>query len=941
MRKKINYLVIVIILFFAQSLDAKKYAIEEIAPKYILTDHLEIFHDESGEMTFEDIKNSSSRFSHHQDWTTDFLPQATYWGKIELANHIKGNDDFSEWVVRFSIIFTHLNIFVVDSKGLVKKYKTGSFIPTDERSFAPISKANIVRINLPLGEERTIYFQSKNKRKYIAPIFDLELQHSVTFFSELEKRKQWNGIYLGFVIMMLVYNFFLFIHAKDKSYLYYSLYILGFTLFSLYNSGDLADWLDSFFLGKNPQWIYFFKPTGYITFVGYLAFLQSFLDLEKLLPWWNKVFKIFSYITIPIVIFDYAIMWYSSFSYNVSDVGAIGYAIAFLFLCFSFLLPLYKTKDKKGLYIIFGFSLMGLGLIATIWLRLQSVDFSVMYFRVGTIFELIIFSLGMAYRQKEIEDEKRKGEFELEKAKIMQDIEHNEAERLKELNNLKSRLYTNITHEFRTPLTVIMGMTENINGNEEEKELIQRNSNNLLRLINQILDLSKAESGNLKANLVQGEIIHFLQYLAESFQSMANAKDIQLTFYTEEKEIIMDFDEQKVQHIIYNLLSNAIKYTPEKGKVVFHVKRENDRLYLKVKDNGKGISTKDQPFIFERFYKVDQPDKVKADGVGIGLALTKELVEFLNGEILLKSELGGGSEFIVSLPINHVKESVKDNVNVLLQEEGLIETEKELTPKFDTGLVDFNFETNGIPQLLVVEDNEDVITYIKSCVKEDYNIEVALDGQEGIEKALELIPDIIISDLMMTKKNGFEVCKILKKDEKTSHIPIILLTAKATQDDKIEGLETGADAYMMKPFQKRELKVRLKKLVENRAILQAKYKGDLTSFSKKPTNSEDDFFQKVIKILQKELGNPNFSVAELSKEMHLSTTQMYRKLKALTGLPPSKFIRRFRLQNSLELLQNSSMNVAEIAYKVGFSDPNYFSRAFSEEFGKPPSEVRK
>lgn len=941
MRKKINYLTIVILLLFAQSIEAKKYNIKEFSPKYILTNHLDIFHDESGKMTFEEVKNSPSRFSSHQDWTTDFLPEEIYWGKIELANHLSDGDDYVEWVLHFSLIFTDIKIYAENSDGEVNHYGTGFFLPTHRKSFAPISKPNIVKIQIPAGETVTIYFRTENKRRFIASKFDLILQHSTSFFSTLEKQKQVNGLYIGFVVMMLVYNFFLFIYSKDKAYLYYSIYILGITFFSLYNSGDLADQIQDWILYEKPQLIYFFKPVAYIAFMGYLIFVRSFLNLKTLLPTWDKIFKIFSFLTIPVIILDYFLMWYSSFSYNIADIPAVSYAFAFLLLCFSFLIPLYKTKDKKGYFIIAGFSLMGLGLLATIVMRLQTVDFTVAYFRVGTILEIIIFSLGMAYRQKEMEEEKRKGEFELEKSKILQDIEHEEAERLKELNNLKSRLYTNITHEFRTPLTVIMGMTENIKGHEGEKELIQRNSNNLLRLINQILALSKAESGNLKINLVQADIINFLQYLTESFQSMANAKDIQLTFYTEEKEVIMDFDEQKIQHIIYNLLSNAIKYTPQKGKVVFHVKKENDELCIKVKDNGQGIAAKDQPFIFERFYKVDQPNSVKADGVGIGLALTKELVEFLNGEIILKSILGEGSEFIINLPINSAEKRVEENVNILLSENNVAENRKEPTSELETGLMDLNFETTGIPQLLVVEDNEDVITYIKSCVNEDYKIEVAYDGQEGIEKAMELIPDIIISDLMMPKKNGFEVCRTLKKDEKTSHIPIILLTAKATQDDKMEGLETGADAYMMKPFQKRELKIRLKKLIENRAILQAKYKSSLTSISKMNINFEDDFFQKVINILQGELDNPNFSVAELSKEMHLSTTQMYRKLKALTGLPPSKFIRKFRLQNSLELLQNSSMNIAEIAYKVGFSDPNYFSRVFSEEFGKPPSEVRK
>ncbi len=939
MRGKNNLLILFIILFFASSVEAKKYSIEETTSECILTDHLEIFHDKTGELTFENIKNTPTVFSPLNSWATDFLPEEIYWGKIEVNNNVSDNNDYFEWVLHFSLIFTDIKVFVVDSDGFVKNYQTGFFVPTHQKSFAPTSKQNIAKIQIPIGETVTLYFRTENKRKFIAPKFDLTLQHSVSFHAALQKEKQQNGMYFGFVVMMLVYNFFLFFYARDKAYLYYSIYILGITFFSMYNSGDLADYIRDWFLYEKPQLIYFFKPFAYITFMGYLTFVRSFLDLKTLLPTWDKIFKIFSLITIPVIIIDYSLMWYSNFSYNIADIPAVLYAFSFLILCFSVLIPIYKTKDRKGLFIIVGFSLMGLGLLATIWMRLQTVDFSVVYFRIGTIFEIIIFSLGMAYRQKEVEDEKRKGDFELEKAKILQDIEHKEAERLKELNNLKSKLYTNITHEFRTPLTVIMGMTESIKGDDEAKEMILRNSNNLLRLINQILDLSKAESGNLKMDLVQANIINFLQYLTESFHSMANAKDIQLTFYSEEKEIIMDFDEQKIQHIVYNLLSNAIKYTPEKGKIVFHVKKEDGRLCLKVKDNGHGIAAKDQPFIFDRFYKVDQSNVAKIDGVGVGLALTKELVEFLQGEISLESELGEGSEFLVYLPINR---SEKTDVNILepIKEEKK-SNEKEVAPEFDTELLDLDFHENEIPQLLLVEDNEDVITYIKSCINKDYRIEIARDGQEGIEKAFELIPDIIVSDLMMPRKNGFEVCKTLKQDEKTSHIPIILLTAKATQEDKIEGLETGADAYMMKPFQKIELKTRLKKLIENRVTLQAKYRGNLTSVTKKRTSAEDDFLQKILQILKKELDNPKFSVAELSKEMHLSSTQMYRKLKAVTGMPPNKFIRRFRLQHALELLQNSSMNIAEIAYEVGFSDPNYFSRAFSDEFGRPPSEIRK
>jgi len=517
---------------------------------------------------------------------------------------------------------------------------------------------------------------------------------------------------------------------------------------------------------------------------------------------------------------------------------------------------------------------------------------------------------------------------------IHRQLEKAEARRLKELDALKSRLYTNITHEFRTPLTVIMGMTNNIDGHAEERKLIQRNSKNLFRLINQLLDLSKLDSGTLKMDKIQGDIVQYLQYLTESFYSMADEKQIRLTFYPEIKELVMDYDETKIQHIVYNLLTNAIKFTKEEGKIILHIqqieKNNTNWLQLKVSDTGIGISKENLPKIFDRFFQGDGSSTRKEEGTGIGLALTKELVEMMGGRIVAESELGKGSDFMVLLPIKKEKDTNKKeqsdrdlDVNLNLAPKP---STKGLTNALDMNIFSRNVET---PSLLIIEDNRDVVTY----------------RQEGIDKALAIIPDIIISDVMMPEKDGYEVCVILKNDQRTSHIPIILLTAKATIEDRVEGLKGGADAYLTKPFDKEELFIRLEKLIAIRRTLQERYsKTNLltTDIGAKPKLSLDDLFlQKLIKLVQPRIDDSKLSVSDLCASVNLSNTHLNRKLKALTGKTPSQFIRSIRLQKALELLQTTDQNISEIAYNVGFNDPNYFSRSFSEEFGFSPKSVRK
>jgi signal transduction histidine kinase/DNA-binding response OmpR family regulator len=532
------------------------------------------------------------------------------------------------------------------------------------------------------------------------------------------------------------------------------------------------------------------------------------------------------------------------------------------------------------------------------------------------------------------------------RSKLSQKLQVQEARRLRELDEFKNRFFTNISHEFRTPLTVILGTTEQLGELKEVSEvkekagLIRRSSQNLLRLINQLLDLAKLESSNLKLNYVQGDVLPYLRYIAESLHSLANAQNVMLRVESPDKEIVMDYDPERLLQIVYNLLSNAIKFTPSGGQVIVEAALETNRFILSVSDNGAGIPAADLPHIFDRFYQAKNLEKAKTGGTGIGLALTRELVQLLEGSITVQSEEAKGTIFSISLPV-HRQATVAANP---------VPAEREGTAgKLDDTRAENKAE---LPTLLLVEDNPDVVEFLTACLKQQYNLEFAFNGRAGIEKAIETIPDIVVSDVMMPEKDGFEVCQTLKGDERTSHIPLVLLTAKAGVENRIAGLKHGADAYLAKPFHREELLATLENLLELRRKLQARFRNMDWEQQKQPEpeqplspaahpGMEDVFLQKVILQLEKHLDNADFSVPELALKMGLSQSQLYRKIKALTDLSTAAFIRRYRLHKGRQLLETTELTMAEIAYQVGFTTPNYFSDAFFEAFGVRPNAMRK
>jgi len=534
--------------------------------------------------------------------------------------------------------------------------------------------------------------------------------------------------------------------------------------------------------------------------------------------------------------------------------------------------------------------------------------------------------------------------------KLSQRLEHQEKLRLQEMDEFKNRFFTNITHEFRTPLTVMLGSSEQLIKEEKDEiknkklSLIKRSGENLLRLINQILDLTKLESNTLTIHYIQGDILTYIRYIAESMHSFANAQNILLKVESDQTKIVMDYDPERFLQIIHNLLSNAIKFTPSGGKVILRAELKDKWLQISVADSGSGIPMDALPHLFERFYQANNQEHAKAGGTGVGLSLTKELVKAMHGHISVQSTVGVGSTFFVKLPVTNISplEEIKDHNN---------EKKWNYGTTFIHSANSHSTEQNGIvhqdeslSHILIIEDNADVAEYLGSCLKDRYKLEFAYNGLAGIEKALENIPDIIVSDVMMPIKDGFEVVETLKNDEFCSHIPIVLLTAKADFQSRLSGLRKGADAYLSKPFHQEELLVTIENLLESRRKLQLKYQQTALSPETEILSHfdiEDSFLQKIHSIIEDNYMDEEFGLPQLCQKTGMSRSQLFRKLKALTNIAPSDLIRKHRLNKAKDLLKSGEANVAETTWKVGFKDPSYFSKIYQDEFGESPSTTRK
>jgi len=513
-----------------------------------------------------------------------------------------------------------------------------------------------------------------------------------------------------------------------------------------------------------------------------------------------------------------------------------------------------------------------------------------------------------------------------------------QTKRLKELDTMKTRLFANISHEFRTPLTLIKGPIEKLEQTKKNTlsttniKMIRRNANRLLNLVNQLLDLSKIDSGKLELNPAEGDIFKCFRAVASSFSSHAAQRDIDYQIKIPPHSLWVSFDRDKIEKICYNLLSNAFKFTSDHGKIIFKISYRSNRIQILVSDTGQGIEQEKIPHIFDRFYQVDDSYTKEKAGSGIGLSLAKELVDLLKGEIYVESELNVGSIFKVVFYIEEIKtrKNEIDEQEYIQISENLIEYQPTVLQK----------QPEKNHTVLLVEDNIDMRHFIKEQLVLNYNIIEAFNGKQGLKKAKELIPDLIITDLMMPQMDGITLCKTLKTDVVTSHIPIVMLTAKAGIENKLEGLETGADDYLVKPFHTRELQVRVKNLITEREKLRELFSTKPSIHPKEVTvNSIDqEFLEKTLELLEEFYTNPEFGISQMQQQLGMSKTQLHCKLKALTNQPPGELLRNFRLKRAAQLLIKDSGNISQIAYDVGFNSLSYFTKCFKKYYKMAPSE---
>ncbi len=536
-------------------------------------------------------------------------------------------------------------------------------------------------------------------------------------------------------------------------------------------------------------------------------------------------------------------------------------------------------------------------------------------------------------------------------------IEHMELNKMQELDAVKSQFFANISHEFKTPLTLIISPLKAMHnrvGELKEKEylnLMLRNSERLLRLINQILSLSKLESGTLKLKTFEQDIVIFTKQISTYFHGYAEELSMDFNLNLPEEPIKIYFEKEKMEAILINLLSNAFKYTPQEGTINLTINREEKFVKITISDSGIGLSPDQVDLIFNRFYRAK--DRSSKTGTGIGLSLTKQLVELHGGKIEATSVQREGSTFEVFFPYgrNHLTEEQVEiyDTPYNLSEDALIELRDfNISPK----VAQIEEEGNANPVVLIAEDNRDLRSFTKTYLQTNYEILEAVNGNEAYEMIQEHIPDILVTDVMMPLMDGFELCKKVKTNEKTSHIFIIMLTAKSSEESIEQGYEYGADYYITKPFNPKFLEMRINNVLQTKLNLRKQTLANVLTVSNnkntfateevKQVKSKDEIFlEKIVALIESRLDDSGFTVLDICKEMGFSKSQLYRKLKSVVGQSANEFVRSIRLKKAAEMLLNEDMTVAEITYSVGFNDLQYFRKCFKKQYGVTPSEYSR
>lgn len=528
---------------------------------------------------------------------------------------------------------------------------------------------------------------------------------------------------------------------------------------------------------------------------------------------------------------------------------------------------------------------------------------------------------------------------------------------MQEMELVKQNFLTNITHEFRTPLTVILGIADGLKKRLADRhtepgfDLIIRQGNEMLSLVNQLLYISNVHSVVGYKDWRTGDIVAFLRMIVETMRVQAAKELIDIEFSTSDDSIQMDFVPDYMQKLLQSLFSNSLKFTPRGGKVHASVALERKMVNITITDSGMGITAKDLPHIFDPFYQINvSKGNLRT---GIGLSLVRQMTEAMDGKIEVFSIKEKGNKFLITLPQSHAEEEFKQwlpEEELPMEEEPSVSDKTEVTPtRVDEVLPDKDSnmpvdEEMRQPTLLVIEDNADIARYIGAVLEERYRLLFARDGKEGLAKAEEYMPDLILTDLMMPEMDGYELCRVIRASNILNHIPVIVVTARGEEKDRLMGLEAGADAYLIKPFSADELKIRVAKLLELRRLLREKYSKALQeghSDNVEISDADKDFIARLQKALLANISDTDLSSEILADKLFMSKSQLNRKVKSITGLDTATYVRQSRMSFAKKLLSAGDLSIGDIVERCGFESPSYFTKTFKQYFGVTPSQYRK
>ncbi|KZS42936.1 hypothetical protein AWE51_16420 [Aquimarina aggregata] len=848
----------------------------------------------------------------------------SYWNTFTFIVDLDIQPDYIEF--NFAVT-DKITLYVPQKNGIYKHFISGLSYPTKKIvSLQESSKALIKTENIDFSKPffthnkpMTIYgLQSINSQNNVIAYNEKPLSENSEFRKNLLDNVTYDFLFFLLIGMIMISFIFMLLHYLIMRKVYFLSYAL-YLFFLVFNYGYRTPFFYNFYSEIHPN-LYFYlnQNCQMLANLSYMFFAKQFIDIKQYYPKLNPLYNFAIYLFITfIVIYNIIIISNPFYAYHEDIMKTSVYILSLISLAF----VVYMFVKRKLTYtaiIFIGSMMLLIGYVLCIILNNFFILVPLVVIET-TLFMSVISYLDLRNFKKALENDK-----------------------LRQINEFKSKFFSNISHEFRTPLTLIsVPIQEKLEETKLSKkdrtnfEMIHRNNVRLLNLVDQLLDLSKIEARNLKLKVKEGNIFELLSSIAYSFTNLASKKELIYKINIDRKENTAWFDGDVVEKITINLLSNAFKNTPKNGTILIIAFIEEDLLNLEIKNTGKGIPKEQQVKVFERFHQVNE----NQEGSGIGLSLVKELVNLNKGSISLDSKPDEWTSFNIQLPTNKGS-FANSEINTKPQNKN---KNHNLINSFPAKEKAKNEIIKELPILLIVEDNLELSNLLKSTFETNHNVIIAENGQKGIELALEQIPDIIISDIMMPIKNGIALVNELKNDECTSHIPIILLTAKVGEENELTGIETGADDYIYKPFSKKILIAKVKNLLESRQKLQEKYSG-VSIFKVNPLDIspiDNEFLKKIEVVFNEKLTDSSFNVKELSKHLSPSLRTIERKLKALTGLTPVEFIESHRLELAAQLLKRDpKIRIQEVAYDAGFNSPSYFSERFKEKYGCSPTDFK-